>query len=275
MNFWQILGNISIIIGIANGIAAIIGVFYPSTPSTTKKKSTKKLLIGVGFPLAIILICAGIVPHTALYHSEKQVQTNTITPTSKDNTPNIPPTPSTDTTPFSYTTETQNTTSLPTPGSLLYQADWSEGADRWNLEGSGWSVLGNGSIVSTSTGNNPILIFAPYQPSTRNYAVEVQARAVNEYNAPLFYIIVRNDGTQYGGYQEKIPYTDLEGSPPGTVDTTWHKYRVEVQYNQITLLIDGQRHDQEIDNTYLQPGQVGLMAFNTQMEVRSFKVFAL
>ena len=290
MDFWTTLSNIGIIMGIIGSIVSTIGYLYPSTPKTSIQKS----LIRIVLPLALTFIIAGIIPY-AISQPHNQQHTNisappsgttTLSPTTETRTPNPSPTTEIQT----PTMDTQNTTFSSNSGDPLYQANWSKGTDGWDLKDSGWSVLGNGSIVSNGTPNkasyldpvpNEGAIFAPYQPHTANYAVEVQARITIDNSDDedcSFCIIVRNDGSLpyygYSGYAEGLDdSTDLST----TFDrTAWHTYRVEAKYNQITFFIDRQQISKEISNTYLKSGRIGIAdKQGTQAEVRSFKVFAL
>jgi uncharacterized protein YjeT (DUF2065 family) len=272
-------------------ILILAGIVPYVIPQLHNQQHTQEALIRARLPLALILILAVIVPYV-IPQLHNQQHTNAT-----NNNYSTISTPLTGITTLSPTTEmqtptmdTQNTTFSSNSGDLLkYQANWSKGTDGWNLKDSGWSVLGNGSIVSNGTPNkasyldpvpNEGAIFAPYQPSTANYAVEVQAKITtdNSDDDCSFCIIVRNDGSlsygSYSGYAEGLDdSTDLST----TFDrTAWHTYRVEAKYNQITFLIDGQQIEQQTSNTYLQPGRIGIAdKQGTQAEVRSFKVFAL
>lgn len=54
----------------------------------------------------------------------------------------------------------------------------------------------------------------------------------------------------------------------------WHHYRLRVRGNQITFWLDGIRITSVRDNTFLLGGRAGLWSYNSQIEVRNFKVTA-
>jgi hypothetical protein len=58
-------------------------------------------------------------------------------------------------------------------------------------------------------------------------------------------------------------------------NTNWHTYRLEVKGTTLRLLIDGNQVLQVQDTTYLSGGKLGLNSFQTELNVRSYKVFAI
>ena len=66
-------------------------------------------------------------------------------------------------------TATPTATALPQP-KLLYQADWSHGADGWTLP-AGWHVA-NGQLINDGTGDASAV--APFTVSVPNYTIEAR-----------------------------------------------------------------------------------------------------
>ncbi|MGH8008861.1 MAG: hypothetical protein ACREQ3_17880 [Candidatus Binatia bacterium] len=175
---------------------------------------------------------------------------------------------------------------------LLYQADWSDGLNGWE-GGKDWKTL-NASLLNDGTGPddavNPIL--ADFKPSTADYAVEAEIRvALSDDFTELFGFVARVDG-KGGGYASGlydsygyIWYVNTDSLCCGStvtdgdyfdLDSEWHTYRVEVKGNEIRSLVDGTVLAEAVDNKYLEGDQVGLWSDEgTQLEVRSFKVFAI
>jgi hypothetical protein len=214
------------------------------------------------------------------------------------------------TTPGSSATATNVTnTFTPTPtGRLLYQADWSQGLDGW--QGSPqWKPVGDGSLGSDGSDRSNYNIWAPFHPSTQNYAVVAQIQFAHSFSPSgegdyEFDIIVRGDGNQ-GGYKVGISsvggtggftqayscgkafivaFIDLLSARSPSecltyaqyqMDNDVHTYRVEVKYDTITLFIDNQQIVQTTNNRYLAPGEVGLRSLYSDMNVKSFAVYAL
>jgi|SRR5579884_568443 len=76
MSFWEILGAINVIAGIASCIVTVAGYFASQNPSTKQK------LMMVGVPLAIILIIAGAASlfYSSMPHSAGATSGNGSTP---------------------------------------------------------------------------------------------------------------------------------------------------------------------------------------------------
>ena len=57
---------------------------------------------------------------------------------------------------------------------LLYEADWSQGSDSWELPAS-WKVE-NGVLVGDGTSDDSAIchVHVPYRPETADYAVEAR-----------------------------------------------------------------------------------------------------
>lgn len=174
---------------------------------------------------------------------------------------------------------------------LLYQADWSKGMDGWS-GGSQWGVNSSGILVSNGNSQNNKFIVAPYRPTTANYAVEAQIQFLQPLSPSsdptLFGIMVRGaaegDKIGYDCYMYNNsarirvaadPNSQVLQQTPYTLDTSWHTYRVEVNNNSIKCFIDNMQVLQVTDNTYMLPGEVGLLDINSQINVRSFTVVSV
>ena len=194
--------------------------------------------------------------------------------------------------------------------SLLYAADWSRGLDGWTGPGH-WSSVG-GMLVNDggdSGGTAPLL--APVRPGSADYAVQAEIQFVR-YEGNLFFTAARGFGLslrlvgdaglrvghyascgllQMGGARTEDPSGasyGLFGSNAGDSfsqgiiaeefyrpDARWHTYRIEARGNHYTVQVDGRTLLDFVDNTYLEPGRVGLWSDGSQLNVRAFKVEAL
>ncbi|MGH8908337.1 MAG: family 16 glycoside hydrolase [Egibacteraceae bacterium] len=166
---------------------------------------------------------------------------------------------------------------------LVYEADWSSGIGGW-AGGTGWKTL-NGALLNDGTGDFFGPLFADFDSgSLADLAVEAEIR-VTRGSGTSFGIEVRVDGNG-GGYAAGLykartfvwyldggnPISEGEAFDPGG---DWHTYRVEAKDNVVTLLVDGAVLAEVADNKYLEGGQVSLWSNDYQLEVRSFKVFAI
>lgn len=84
-----------------------------------------------------------------------------------------------------------------------------------------------------------------------------------------------------GGFSAGVQYGQAGIAPtseswiaynPGT---QWHAYRFEASGNRLRLLIDGALRAEITDNRCLSNVRTGLWCTASQINVRSFKVFAL
>lgn len=203
--------------------------------------------------------------------------------------PTATPSPSPSPEPTLSPTPEPTPTPVPVAGTVLYEADTSGGLAEWSGAG-GWQTVG-GMLVNDGTSDAPMFIGAPFQPSTPDYAVEVELQWAR--GGKAFGVVARGgDGAGYwAGFAprcnerhiflwaapldeycwepEVIGLTEME------LDSEWHTYRVEVQGNTIRVLLDGTVVIETSDNRYLSPGQVGLWSDGAQVSVRSFSVIAL
>ncbi len=195
-------------------------------------------------------------------------------------------------------------TPLPRPGTVLYQADWSNGMNGWFNGSSQWNIV-NSMLVSNSKLYYPdfpdAAATAPYKLDTiPDYAVEAQMQFVScAYDHDCGFGIFLRWNNQ-GGYVGGMDYMNYGKGYAGIADihtdhayvcptcgympvrytdyapgTNWSTYRIEVKGNDLKLFIDSALVVEVTDNTYLSGGQAGVESYNDQMNVRSFKIIAL
>ena len=194
--------------------------------------------------------------------------------------------------------------SRPETANVLYETGTKRGVfEDWSLSSTpDWQRL-KGMLLNDGTrgGAGFAPIFAPYRPTSADYAVEAEIRVIREGNS--FGVVVRADiqpdGRKVGyavgmgqnlarpvqrstticylnGVMSPFIRNDCIGEgeifPPGT---DWHIYRIEANGNEIRLLIDKKVIINMRDNRFLSAGRVGLWSSEYQLEVRNFKVIAL
>lgn len=186
------------------------------------------------------------------------------------------------------------------PGTVLYQANWSHGLGGWKGS-SGWSVV-NGILQGDSA--DSISITAPYMPTVANYAVEATVQVVSllQKNGGFYSIFASQvpgkDGFQAGVADLKGPGPRPNGSnaqlqifiepmgdmAPGSFRPNdnnpgyvWHTYRVEVQGNEATLAVDGNRAmtASSMQTDTLSHGPLGITCGAIVLRVSSFRIIAL
>lgn len=179
---------------------------------------------------------------------------------------------------------------LPQPGTLLYQADWSNGPGGWALPAD-WQT--SAGTVGTTRPDQVTDLVAPYQPPTTDYAVEAELQ-VARFGAQIglvsqgFGLIARGDsrsefqaGIRGAGHAAFIGSVfDSSASRTYTAGSGWHLYRFEAKGDQLRLLVDGVSWTEYQLNPILRATTpnghvVGLWANAAQINARSFKVFAL
>lgn len=176
----------------------------------------------------------------------------------------------------------------PTPGSgtLLYQADWSQGLGGWT-GATGWKTSG-GMLVNDGkdapSGPAGPTILAPYQLSAAgNFAIEARIQVVGAgcFDPLLFHGSVVNGNWQ--GYKltacgnlrlTSDDFTDILGQTTFNPGNSWHIYRVEVKGAFMSVLVDGITQFTTQDSRYLSGSQVGIKT-SVQLIVSNFKITAL
>jgi hypothetical protein len=174
------------------------------------------------------------------------------------------------------------------PGTVLYSADWSAGADRWPLV-FGWKLF-DGMLVneghqSSYDGWGSTWLEAPYNPADdglANVAVEMELQIVRHEGCSSFGLVVRGAyqaGIHRCGRGTVIKSKDNRDIEERRVlpdsDSEWHVYRVEARGNTIRILLDGAMIARATDNRFLEPGPAGMWADKIQVSVRAFRVIAL
>jgi serine/threonine protein kinase len=264
------------------------------TPAKRSSRGKIQLSI-IGLLLAIILILLVVLVPAILKNNNTGTggvqSTATSAPTQSSQT-TTPPITTTSTQAAQATTPLPTTPPQTSSGQTLYSANWSSGLGDWTGAAQ-WKWIQKGQIGSDGTSTDNFLLLSSYHPSTPNYAVEAQIQLVRYTSSYYgdFGILVRTDAGG-NGYYASVDQTNgliialMDGSNQDnyganlnqnsyTPDTKYHTYRIEVKTNTITLFLDGQQIGQATDNTYLDARQVGLRAYNAEINVTSFKVFAL
>lgn len=184
-------------------------------------------------------------------------------------------------------------TPVPVPGDLVYQADWSTGANDWQLT-DGWTAE-NGTLIADGSTAAPLR--SPFQPTSPNYAVEAQLTLAN----------LNQCQTVAGVFSRVTEQTDVGGSHlagyiGGACADSWridrvndindnrdnvaegdfapgdqsHVYRLEVVGDQLRLFIDGVFAGEGTDNRWTEAGVPGIyLDGDVQVTVNAFSVFAL
>lgn len=183
----------------------------------------------------------------------------------------------------------------PQPGTLLYQANWSNGLNGWigspDWKSEGGMLVSDGTYQGTHGSQESPTIEPPYQVNeTPDYAVEV--RIQQQLGGPGCFDAVNirgsaaSDGIQgyrlaigcYGGatiyaaHGSSLTQIAHEDFDPGN---TWHIYRLEAKGTTISAFIDGIQVFGVSDATYLSGGIIGIKSQGTQINVSSFKVIVV
>jgi hypothetical protein len=182
------------------------------------------------------------------------------------------------------TASTSTTMAVQPKGTLLYEiTDWSNQMGNWAAIGQ-WKTVNKWLVADGSENSTAV---APAVIGQSNYAVEADIQMIKPKTYMTCYLKARmiNDLGYLGGYKGQganysayaiVGYgSDAIASPKIAMDTAWHKYRLEVDGNDIRLLIDGAIVAQGIDNLQLSPGTVGIYCAGGQINVKSFRVYAL
>lgn len=187
------------------------------------------------------------------------------------------------------------------PGTVLYQANWSQGLDGWKV-GNGWSVIQG--VLQGNCGDGGTSLTAPYMPEVTNYAVEARIQVVHLlHKNGGFYSIFANQVAGKDGYQGGV--SDLKGPGPrpngsnaqlqiyieptshmargsfqpsdNDPGTQWHTYRVDVQGSTATLEVNGQpvHSATSIQTDSLSNGPLGVSCGSAVLRISSFRILAL
>ncbi len=279
--------------------------FYQAPPPPQmppKKSSSRKLLILITACLLIILVAGGLFAYA--YQLGKNNNAGTATsstgqtaqtpvPASTQTTPatSLTTTPDTSltTTPGVSATSTPNTsatvtpTTVPvasTPGTVLYTANFTSEASQWSA--ATWSII-NGTLINDGTSGSAFIV-APYQPTTRNYALVVTL-AMPSNHCNDFYVVARATSDGSGDAADYNSTQQIRISTPG-VSSDWYTYsagtnkftiRLDVQDITNRLFLNGSKSPAITlnDTSRTDPGIIGLNVGYCQVQVFSFQVIAL
>jgi hypothetical protein len=190
-------------------------------------------------------------------------------------------------------------TSLPA-GTVLYEANWSQGLSQWQASG-GWQVT-QGQLEVAANGLSKIII--PYRPHVANYAIEVRLEVVSLLKGEAgSWTIFGQRQPGKDGFQAEVlgvkgteprmsgshgaiyiildPITAMApgiGSPndydPGF---QWHTYRIEVRDNSVRLLDNGIQlvYASSVDAYYLSNGPLGFSCQWLVVRVSSIRLLSL
>jgi len=211
---------------------------------------------------------------------EIQVVTVVTTPTPSNPTvPAQPPTPAATEVPTLAPTAEPSPTVLP----VLCQADWTNGNNGWGTP-QGWRI--SGGMLFTDGKSDTFLLKAPCTLTTPDYAVEADIEAIpTSCVTGAFGLTARS--AYMGGYTGCYTLGIATFDPKGTdyiLRELAHKdakiadeqtYRLEVRGNTIKLLVNGGVMVEAKDNSFLDPGEVGIWSKGVQITVSRFKVIGL
>jgi hypothetical protein len=291
------LSALAIVLGIVSGFVSLYEFIKSRRYSASWRPGAAFAVLAL-----VMLVIAFIVANLTSASVSNGTKSGLSTPGSSTSVTGMTMTPILSPTPTS--TPAPTSTPSPKPGTVLYQADWSEGlngwigAGDWNVSG---SMLVNDGIQYESTGDPSIT--APYLPQTADYAVQADIQLVRYSDAGAFTaldhfgIVVRspNGGGGYklsicgssglnscgtNDYEVLLSNGDLMSANPLAESpfkphAAWHTYRVEVKGNTIMVRIDGGSVFQVTDNKYLAAGRIGLWSDRCQISVRNFKIIIL
>jgi hypothetical protein len=172
-------------------------------------------------------------------------------------------------------------------GTLLYQANWSQGLAGWQRSGN-WQVIA-GNLQSQASEESSLTI--PYQPTVANYAIEVRFRVVRFLGNYASFIIVAQrqpgkDGFQTGFREGFFGYIDPSGSDlrvstfSGDYELRdgWHTYRIEVRANHLQLFDNGIPLGGGMSSeqtSYLSGGPLSLHARQLVLQVSQLRLLSL
>ncbi len=190
-------------------------------------------------------------------------------------------------------------TSLPA-GTVLYQANWSQGLSQWQA-GSGWKVVQGQPDV---TANNLTQITIPYRPIVHNYTIEVrleierllkgeagswtifgQRQDVEDgFQASVLGVKGTEDRISGSHGQVEIWLNPQTAMSPGTglpndydPGFKWHTYTIEVQDNSARLRDNGVSigYVSSEDTNYLSNGPLGFTCQWLEVRISSIRILSL
>ena len=190
-------------------------------------------------------------------------------------------------------------TSLPA-GTVLYQADWSQGLSQWQASG-GWKVE-QGQLDVTA--NNLSQIIIPYRPNIHNYSIEVRLEIVrllrgeagswtifgqrqdgkDGFQASVLGVKGTEERMSGSHGQVEIWLDPLTAMPPGIgipndydPGFRWHTYTIEVQDSTARLLDNGIQlsYVSSVDTYYLSNGPLGFTCQWLEVRIASIRILSV
>lgn len=212
--------------------------------------------------------------------------TNTSTP-APTSTPTPPPTPTVIPTP------TATPTPPPAPGSVIYEADWSEGFGGWTSDEVGWRTVG-GVLIFDGSEASQILAPASATRGLRNYSIDstvmivdcswpspfqtmsLVGRLSNDNRAVRGGLMDIRDSRWFGGANvgERVDADEVRFDVPLI---GWVNVRLEVMGDEYYLSVNGLLVDYGTDSSLLdgESGRAGLHGGQgCKFQVSSFRIFA-
>jgi hypothetical protein len=200
------------------------------------------------------------------------------------------------------TATAQPTTQSVPAGTVLYKADWSQGAGNWKL-GNGWKVVGKALQVDSLDDTN---IIVPYQPTVLNYAIDLRFMPERVLQPGAAFNIIVHKSADRDGYTAGILAVKVLGpasvagsagqaqvylEPANTVqgnasimsnpidyvlDPIMHDYRIEVRNGEISFLDNGVvvGHIESISDN-VSDGPIVLDSSRLMLNITSLTVTAL
>ncbi len=171
-------------------------------------------------------------------------------------------------------------TSLPAETVLYEINDWSTGLNGWGAAGQWKTVAG----MLVTDGSSDSFAVAPLDlGEQRNYAVECEVQILAPDAGTDVYLMARmTNGLGYwagfNGENQRLIIGFGESDIADAhfaLDGEWHKYRLEVSDDTLTLRFEDAELVRTIDNQALEAGTVGIYCGNGQIRVRAFRVVAL
>lgn len=183
-------------------------------------------------------------------------------------------------------------------GTVLFQANWSQGLAGWSGT-QGWTIV-QGQLEVTSGSSAALAI--PYKPVVNNYAIEIRlqvVRLLQDHGGNFVLTGAKQNGKDgyqagvldlkkpgpFGSHPQAQALIDPNGDMPmgccQPIDyepgSDWHTYRLEVQDNGVRLLDDGTQiayADSNATDT-LSNGPLSLNSTLVVLRVSSLRILAL
>jgi hypothetical protein len=287
------LGDLAIIVTIIGGVFVISSTALMGYRNVREHETPRGDGMVVGLVLIILLIVLLLVSQVPS-GSGSTASNTPIAGTGSTKTPGSTKTAGSTKTPGSTVTGvgSSHAPTLPPAGTVICDFGENGNWDGWPIGGA-WRLL-NGMIVNNGSQSGslaPSLTPPPAcQPATPDYAVEATILDTKEGgDTTAFGIDVRSSQRQ-GSQMGYAAYTGAHGGAyinienptkpaqygPFDFGSSAHVYRVEAKGNVIRFLSDSTLIVSMTDNTYLDPGIIGLFCYNgTQIQMTRFRVIIL